>query len=117
MNFSTLSEFDHELKKLRKKYHSLEDDLAVLKKVLKIYPRGASGVHRIEGLGIEAEVHKVKHFRCRSLKNKGARSGLRIIYVYFPEKDLITFIEIYYKDKDDRDCDRKRILRHYSKSN
>ena len=47
------------------------------------------------------------------MKNKGSRSGIRIVYAYFPEQDKIEFIEIYYKVKDDTDCDRNRILKYY----
>ncbi|MDR1835272.1 MAG: hypothetical protein LBQ96_05665 [Fusobacteriaceae bacterium] len=52
-------------------------------------------------------VYKVKKFACKSLKNKGARTGLRVIYVYDKSPEKITFVEIYYKqDKDMEDRDR-----------
>jgi len=35
-------------------------------------------------------------FSCKSLKGKGVRSGIRIIYAYYEEEDIIEFIEIYY---------------------
>jgi len=114
MQFSTLPEFDKEFKKLLKKYRSLEEDLHVLKKVLEKNPRGYEPiVFRISGLGIRREIYKVKHFRCKALKGKGSRSGIRIIYAYFESEQKIEFAEIYYKDKDDRVCDRERILRYY----
>ena len=114
MQFSTLAEFDKEFKYLNKKYHSLEEDLGVLKIILEKYPRGFQPrIFRISGLGIETEIYKVKHFHCKAMKSKGARSGVRVIYAYFPEQDKIEFVEIYYKEKDDRNCDRERILRYY----
>jgi mRNA-degrading endonuclease RelE of RelBE toxin-antitoxin system len=114
MQFSTLPEFDKEFKHLNRKYRSLEEDLDVIKSVLEKYPRGFEPrIFRISNLGISTEIYKVKHFHCKVMKNKGARSGIRIVYAYFPEQDKIEFVEIYYKEKDDRDCDRQRILKYY----
>ena len=115
MQFSSLPEFDRELRNLIKKYRSLEADIEVLKSILEKYPRGfAPRVFRISNLGITTEVYKVKHFHCKAMKHKGARSGIRIVYAYFPEQNKVEFVEIYYKEKDDRDCDKERILRHYT---
>jgi len=114
MEFSHLPEFDKEFKRLLKKYRTLRADLKLLKSVLETYPRGyPPGIIRISGLGIETETYKVKHFRCKALKHKGSRSGIRIIYAYFEEEQKIEFIEIYYKEKDDIRCNRERILRYY----
>jgi len=116
MDFSSLPEFDKEFKNLLKKFRTLIKDLDLLKeRILVKYPRGyPPAIFRIDNLGIQTEIYKVKHFRCRALKQKGSRSGIRIIYAYFPEKQGIEFIEIYFKEKNDRDCDRDRILRYYS---
>lgn len=114
MQFSTLPEFDNEFKKLLKKYRSLEEDLDVLKQILEKYPRGYEPLcFRISGLGINTEIYKIKHFRCKFLKNKGSRSGIRIVYAYFESEQKIEFVEIYYKEKDDRGCNRERILKYY----
>jgi hypothetical protein len=114
MQFTTLPEFDREFKKLLKKYRSLEEDSNVLKQVLEKNPRGyAPVIVRVSGLGIRTEIYKVKHFRCKALKGKGSRSGIRILYAYFESEQKIEFAEIYYKEKDDRDCDRERVLRYY----
>lgn len=114
MEFSSLTEFEKELKALLKKYRTLRDDLEVLKKVLRIHPRvHPPVVVRISGLGVQTEIYKVKHFRCKALR-KGARSGIRVVYAYFPDQERIEFAEIYYKEKDDRDCDRRRMLKYYS---
>ncbi len=114
MEFSNLPEFDAEFTKLLKKYRSLEEDLKVLKTVLVKYPRGYQPViFQITSLEIETDIYKVKHFRCKALHNKGSRSGIRIIYVYLEVEQKIEFVEIYYKDKDDLDCDKDRIKAHY----
>lgn len=116
MKFSAVPEFDREFKKLLKKFRTLNQDLGLLKKrILTKYPQGYPPViFHIDNLRIQTEVFKVKHFRCRTLKHKGSRSGIRIIYAYFPKKQRIEFVEIYYKEKGDRECNRKRILKYYS---
>jgi hypothetical protein len=114
MVFSSLPEFDRELKRLLKKYRTLKEDLSVLKSYLEKYPRGFEPiVFPISNLGISTPVYKVKHFHCKTMKSKGSRSGIRIIYAYFEKEQKIDFVEIYYKEKDDRDCDRERIFRYY----
>ena len=112
--FAELGEFSKEFGRLLKKWGSLNDDLSHLKMVLSANPRGYEPVVvRISELRTGTEIYKVKHFRCAAMKGKGARSGIRIIYVYLPEKKKIEFVEIYYKEKDDRDCDRERIRKYY----
>jgi len=113
MEFTSLPEFDKELHALSKKrFRTLEQDLSLFKqRILIKYPRGYPPVVvAIDRLGIETEIYKVKHFRCRALKNKGGRGGIRIVYAYFPREDRIEFVEIYYKEKDNVDCNKARIL-------
>lgn len=112
MVFTTVPEFDSEFDRLLKKYRSLTEDLEVLKAILATYPRGYEPfVFQISGLGIETPIYKVKNFRCKAL-NRGSRSGIRIIYAYLEKKQEIKFIEIYYKEKDDTDCNKERIRKH-----
>ncbi len=113
MKFISVDEFNKERDKLHGKYHSLNDDIEGLKRFLTTYPRGYKPiVYRIPGLGIETEIHKVTHFRCKSL-NKGSRSGIRVIYAYFESESRIEFVEIYYKEKDDTECNKERIRKYY----
>lgn len=114
MDFDNKSEFNKEFKELHKKYRTLQDDLSRLKRFLETCPRGFPPiVFRASNTGVKAEIYIVKRFRCKALKHKGSRSGIRIVYAYLPEQDRIEFVEIYYKEKDDRGCDKKRILRYY----
>ncbi len=53
-----------------------------------------------------------KKFACKSLKGKGAASGIRIIYAYYEKEDIVEFVEIYYKGNKENE-DRKRILKYY----
>lgn len=114
-----LEEFKKDFKRLKKKFPSLTKDLEVFINVqLKLFHKlniDNGGIVRISGLGIEyPEIYKVKKFACKSLKGTGSRSGIRIIYAYYPDLDKIEFIEIYYKG-DKKNENRERIEREYSK--
>ncbi len=114
-----LPEFRHDLKKLLKKYSTLEDDInTFINTVLKLYHKekvSLSAVVQISNLGIHSPLlYKVRKFTCKSLKGRGVASGIRIIYAYFKNEDRVEFIEIYYKG-DKKNEDRERILTRYSK--
>ena len=114
MTFEELDEFKKDLKKLLKKYRSLNDDLEVVKKVLKVEPEQRPPFSfRIDNLGIKTCVIKVKKIACRSLKGRGVNSGLRLIYAYFNAEPKIIFVELYHKNEKERE-DRKRILDNLS---
>lgn len=113
-----LPEFEKDLKTLSKRFKTLKDDLDTFENVqLKLFHKlgeDNQGVVRISGLSIEyPEIYKARKFACRSLKGKGVNSGIRVIYAYHSEEDIIEFIEIYFKgDKLNEDRDRiKRIYR------
>ena len=114
MTFITLDEFNKDMKALLKKYRTLNDDLGVVKKVLEVYPDERPPFSfRIDNLGLETCVIKVKKIACRSLKGKGVNSGLRPVYGYFEKEKKITFIEIYHKN-DKENEDRDRIFNNFS---
>ncbi|MCD4678798.1 MAG: hypothetical protein K8S00_00275 [Bacteroidales bacterium] len=111
--FEDLPEFRKDLKKLLKRFRSLNDDLEVLKKDLNDEPgQSPPFSYRIDGLGIETCVVKVKKIACKSLKGHGANSGLRLIYSYFESEQRIIFVELYHKSDKEIE-DRSRILRHF----
>lgn len=113
MEFTSVDEFNKEFNKLHGKYPSLKDDLEGLKRFLTTYPRGYEPiVYQIPGLGVETKIYKVKNFRCKSL-NKGSRSGIRVIYAYLESEGRIEFVEMYYKEKDNIDCNKDRIRKYY----
>jgi hypothetical protein len=58
------------------------------------------------------EIYKVVKFACKSLKGRGVKSGLRVIYAYFPDQDKVEFIESYFKAEQENG-DRTRIKRLY----
>lgn len=115
-----LPEFEKDFKKLLKKFRTLEGDLKnfIETQVKLLHKLGVDnkGCVRISGLGISyPEIYKARKFACKSLKGKGAASGIRIIYAYYKKEDIIEFIEIYYKG-DKANEDRNRILKSYQSS-
>lgn len=101
--------FVKDLKRLRKQYRSIDEDLDVFIKALLVrLPNKLPDTFRIP-LGEEFQDHsvfKVKSFRCKSLGG-GGRSGIRIIYGYAELTDQITLIEMYHKnEKENHDNDR-----------
>jgi len=116
---SCLPEFDKDLKRLLKRFRTIEDDLEIfIEKELILYHKlnvDNKGVFSIPGLPVkDVKIYKAKKFACRSLRGKGVQSGIRVIYAYWESTDTIELIEIYYKgDKENED--RERILRHYQK--
>jgi len=112
-----LPEFERDMKRLMKRFRSLEEDLEIfIKTELKLFHKlgvDNKGVVRIAGLGIQTPgIYKAGKFACRSLKGKGAQTGIRVIYAYFDENDRIELIEIYCK-RDKESEDRDRILGRY----
>lgn len=114
-----LAEFEKDFKKLAKKFRTLDEDLNVfIANQLKLTHKlniDNKGVVRISALGIEhPKIYKARKFACKALKGKGAASGIRVIYAYYEQDDIIEFIEIYYKGNKDNE-DRERILKYYGK--
>jgi len=113
MTFDELAEFNKDLKNLLKKYRTLNDDLAVVKKVLEVFPDERPPFSfRIDGLGLTTCIIKVKKIACKALKGRGVNSGLRLIYAYFKEEQKLTFIELYHKN-DKENEDRQRITDNF----
>ena len=114
MNYDETEEFTRDFKKLLKKFSSLAEDLEVNKqyRIELFYCKeiDSRSIFEIQGVGntTELKFFKVKKFQCKSLKGRGAKSGIRVIYAYFPTKQKIVFIEIYFKAKQNNE-NRQRI--------
>ena len=116
---SHVPEFEKDLKKLVKRFLSLEDDLRMfIKAAMNAFHKqqiDSSAIFHISDLGIRSpKIYKARKFACKALKGKGAQSGIRIIYAYHEEEDWIEFLEIYYKG-DKVGEDRERIKVYYNK--
>jgi len=108
-------EFCKDLKKLIKKYRSLEDDLETfINAQLFAFHKlqiDNHGIFVINNLGFDSpRVYKAKKFACKALKGKGVMSGIRVIYTYASERDEICLLEIYCKAEKEIE-DRERIKR------
>jgi hypothetical protein len=113
MNYKSIPEFDKDLKKLLKKFRTLNKDIETAKRnAIELYhikEINNLSVFQIPGFHLSgAAIFKLKKFSCRALKGKGVRSGIRIIYAFYPENLLVEFIEIYYK-ADQVNEDQERI--------
>jgi mRNA-degrading endonuclease RelE of RelBE toxin-antitoxin system len=114
MVFEELKAYRSDLKALSKKYRSLEDDLEILKKVLRVQPdQRPPFSFRIGDIGITDCIIKVKKIACKSLKGRGVNSGLRLVYAWYEKEARIVFVEIYHKSDKETE-DRDRILLHFS---
>ena len=113
MIIEELPEYKKDLKDLLKKYRTLAEDMETVKKVLNVSPDERPPFSfRIDSLGIETCVIKVKKIACRSLKGRGVNSGMRLIYALFKEEGKIVFIELYHKNGKETE-NRQRILNHF----
>ena len=113
MIFVELDEFKKDLKSLLKKYRSLTEDLAVIKQILKVFPKERPRIFfEINDLKLNACIIKVKKIACKSLKGRGVNSGLRLVYAYFPEEFKIVFVELYHKNSQENE-DRERFKANF----
>ena len=121
INFEKTEKFERDFKKLHKKLPSLPDDFEILKQyeitLFHLKKIDRRGIVQVQGVGNteKLQFYKVKKFACKSLKGRGANTGLRVIYAFFPEEQKVVFLEIYYKAKQENE-DRQRII-NFIKSN
>lgn len=122
MNYEETKDFARDFKKLFKKFPTLIEDFKTNKQYrIELFHSqkiDSKSILKIEGAGNskELEFFKVKKFQCKSLKGRGAKSGIRIIYAYFPEKQKIVFIEIYFKSNLENE-NRQRIVDFINQNN
>ena len=122
IDYGQTGEFQKDFKKLLKKYRTLEQDLELAKTAaIELFHH-----QKINNLSIftipgyctgEILICKIKKFACRSLKGRGSKSGIRIIYAFHVKSLRVNFIEIYFKaDQENEDKERiKQYLNNLSK--
>jgi mRNA-degrading endonuclease RelE of RelBE toxin-antitoxin system len=98
IDYQETQAFARDMKRLEKKFPSLSKGL------------DAGGIPEIKGVGNSDDLmfYKVKKFACRSMKGRGSKSGIRVIYAFFPKEWKIVFLEIYFKGEKENE-DRERI--------
>ncbi len=116
VNYEETPEFQKDFKKLLKRYFSLENDLDLAK----IAAIELCHVHKIDNSSVvlvpgfchdNIKICKIRKFACDALKNRGAKSGIRIIYAFWEQELKVVFLEIYYKGDQEKEK-RDRIQRY-----
>ena len=103
MNYEETEKFVRDFKKLLKKFPSLEEDLNVNKQyrieLFHCKEIDSGSIFEIQDASNTADLRffKVKKFQCKSLKGRGSKNGIRVIYAYYPTEQKIIFLKIYFK--------------------
>ena len=118
ITYESTSGFEKELKRLLKKFRTLEDDIEVAKKnvieLLHLMKIDNNSVEPIPNFcSDELKVCKIKKFACRALKGRGVQSGIRVIYAYHTLTNTVDFIEMYFKGESENE-DKERIKQYLS---
>ena len=118
IKFATNDKFAKQFKKLIRKYRTLEEDLTIAKKfaieAFHLYGINNETVFLIPKFDAKTlQIYKLKKFSCKALKGKGNRSGIRIIYAFYPEKFEVEFLEIYIKEKDNSDMNYEFVKKYF----
>jgi hypothetical protein len=106
-------EFQKDFKKLLKRYISLKNDFELVKEAsIELYH-----IHKIDNISVflipgfcseNIKICKIKKFSCDALKNRGSKSGIRIIYAFHCFGMKVVFLEMYYKGNQEKE-DFERI--------
>jgi hypothetical protein len=112
-------EFERDLKRLLRRFRSLEDDLTTfIDYQLELFhgqKQTVGKIERVAGLGFEdPPVFVAKRVACQSLRGSGSNSGIRVVYAWFAAEGRVELIELYYKG-DKQVEDKVRIKRLYAR--
>lgn len=123
IKFENSPKFEKNKKKLIKKYRSLDDDLKILKMIITTnhIPSGRKideffEITNKSGYKLsckELQFWKIKKIACKSLKGKGGKTKLRIIYVFIEKESKIIFLEFYFKGSQENES-RDRITNSHN---
>jgi len=118
ITYKSTSGFDKDLKRLLKKFRTLEDDIEVAKKnAIELFHLMNIDNNAVEPIpnfcSDELKICKIKKFACKALKGRGVQSGIRIIYAYHVSTKTVDFIEIYFKGEIENE-DKERIKMYLS---
>jgi hypothetical protein len=118
IEYQQTKEFNKDFKKLKKKFKTLTADLIAVKRnaieLFHLKKIDNQSIFLIPGFcSQDIKICKIKKIACKALKGRGSRSGLRIIYAFYPKQNLVILIEIYFK-ADKTNEDTKRIRQYIS---
>jgi hypothetical protein len=113
--------FQKDLKKLLKKFRTLEEDLETAKRnAIELYHLKLIDNRSVFPIpnfcNEEIQICKIKKFACKALKGCGVMSGIRVIYAFYSATLKVDFIEIYFKgEKENEDFERiKEYLKNHN---
>ena len=120
IHYSQHPSFVRQIEKIQKRFRSIDEDLVIAEKaaieLLHIYNIDNGSVKLIPKFDSNSlRLYKVKKFACKTLVGKGVRSGIRIIYAFYPLIMKIEYLEIYYKEKPDTDMDYNFAKLYFAK--
>lgn len=121
LKYSETDRFRKDFKRLLKKYRTLEEDLESAKRyAIELYhcsDLDNQSIFPVEGCcSGSILICKLKKFTCKTLKGRGAMSGIRVIYAFHVETREVVFIEMYFK-ADQENEDRERITAYLCERN
>ncbi len=116
ITYKNTSGFDKDLKRLLKKFRTLESDIKVAKtNAIELFHLKNIDNNSVEPIpnfcSDELKICKVKKFACKALKGRGVQSGIRIIYAYHVSTNTIDFIEMYFKGESENE-DKEKIKQY-----
>ncbi|KKQ87949.1 MAG: hypothetical protein UT09_C0007G0032 [Parcubacteria group bacterium GW2011_GWF2_38_8] len=116
ITYKNTSGFDKDIKRLLKKFRTLEDDVEVAKKnaieLFHLMKIDNNSVELIPNFCTdELKICKIKKFACKALKGRGVQSGIRIIYAYHVLTNTVDFIELYFKGESENE--NKERIKNY----
>ena len=94
--------FEHDLKRLLKKFSTLEEDIEIAKsftiELCHLQNINKQAIFQIPNFcSDKIKICKLKKFACKALKGRGVKSGIRIIYAFHIDTKVVEFLEIYFK--------------------
>lgn len=113
ISYRNTPEFNKDLKRLLKKFKTLESDIEIAKnnaiELFHVLNIDNNSIELIPSFYSEdIKICKIRKFACKSLVGRGVQSGIRIIYAYNVSGKTVDFIEIYFKGESEVE-DRERI--------
>lgn len=114
INLTSTPEFEKDKKSLIKKYRTLDEDLEVFIQYaatpFHVNKQDTSAITEVPGFENEIfKLYKVTKFACKTLKSRGAKSGIRLIYAYYETETSLEMIQMYFKaDSENMDYERAR---------
>lgn len=108
MKFEDHGDFRKDIRRLLKRFKSLDEDMNVVRKVLAVIPDERPPLsYRMTHPRSDVEVINIR-ITCKCLKGYGVSSGLRLIYALFRDERRIIMMGMFYKN--DHPSWEKRIL-------